>query len=774
MRHVLAVVLGLNFCGALAVEPEDLRGLPLEQALEALRADGLAIIYSSDLVRPWMRVLSAPVSDEPSEMLTEILAPVGLAVRAGPSGIALVVRGSGPAVTETGIRSGSAPATPETGPSPDAAAPVPIEEIVVAGSRYQLARAVGDSMFRLWSENIEYLPDLGDDALRSIARLPGIGTDSVSARSNVRGGETRETIVRFDGLRLHDPFHLKDFNSVFSAIDPRLVASMDVFTGGFPAALGDSLSGVVDVVSMTPPAPLYHEVSFSFFNTSALSSGRFDKGSWVGSVRRSTLDLFHESSETYVGRPVYLDAYAKLVYRLSDRLQLTGNFLQLRDDIQVTHPNGEQQVHALGEDSYLWLRFDHDPGPAWTGTTLVARTRLRNRRNGFSRLAGIGSGWLDDRRNSSLDTVQSDWSATLGDGILLQVGGMLSHTQGRYRYADEVAFDVLVDFPGAPDAPARARDIHLNPDGSQSALYGSVRYASSDRLAMEAGLRWDRETLSPDRASVLAPRIGLRYRLADRLYVKGSLGRFYQSQAIYEVQLEDGVERYFPPQRADHAVVGLEREFRSGLGLRVEAYSKAMKDLRPRYENLLNPLMMFPELKPDRIRIAPEKANARGFEVFLEQQTGDALSWWIGYSRSRFTDRIDGRSHPRSWDRTHVLSAGLNWDAPRWNIGLGFLRHSGWPITPVALGADGYIAAVNERNSERVAHYSSTDLRITRKFRFPRSSGSVFVEWTNAFDRSNPYSREYALTRGNGGDELLLDTLHTLPRLPSLGFVWTF
>ena len=772
-----AVLLGLACCGAPTINAlalEDLEGLPLEQALEALQAEGLALVYSSDLVQPWMRVAESPFSSDPSEALTEILAPFELAARPGPAGSVLIVRADATVNAAGADEPAGAQTRAELAPPP-----IPsIEEIVVAASQFQLARSVGESVTLLSSEDIEYMPDLGDDVLRRMTRLPGVVSDSVSARSNVRGGETRETVVLFDGLRLYDPFHLKDFNSVFSAIDPRIVSSMDIYTGGFPATFGESLSGVVDVTSLEPPERQYNEVTFSFFNTSVLSSGYIgdgvDDGAWVASIRRGNLDLLHETSEKHVGRPTYEDAYAKVAFPLNDRLRLTANLLFMGNDIFVAEHDGDHQGRVQGVDKYFWVRLDHDPRSVWRGTTLVARTQLSNDRSGHTRLSGISSGWLDDRRKTILYAVRSDWSAALNDRVLVRFGGLLGRMKGRYAYADEVAFDVLVDYPGAPNTRERARQFQLNPVGNQSALYGSVRVLPSDRLALQFGLRWDRQTLSPRGEDMLAPRFGVRYRLADRLYLKGSLGRFYQAQAIHEVQLQDGVQRYFPPQRADHAVIGLERDFRSGLRLRLEAYYKGMNDLRPRYGNLLNSLVLVPELKPDRIRIAPEEAGARGLELFLDQRLGSALTWWAGYSWSRVTDRIDGRRQPRSWDRTHALSAGLSWDTDRWNIGSAVALHTGWPTTPVALGGGGAIVALAERNSGRIGHYGSVDLRITRKFQRRRSSGSVFLELTNVFDRSNPFSWEYELVRGANGNALRLDTLHTLPRVPSLGVIWSF
>ena len=65
-----------------------------------------------------------------------------------------------------------------------------------------------------------------------------------------RGGEVDETLVRFDGLRLFNPFHFKDFLSIFSTIDPAIIREIEVYTGAFPAAFGDRMSGVINIESL--------------------------------------------------------------------------------------------------------------------------------------------------------------------------------------------------------------------------------------------------------------------------------------------------------------------------------------------------------------------------------------------------------------------------------------------------------------------------------------------------------------------------------------------
>jgi Carboxypeptidase regulatory-like domain len=66
-------------------------GRPLADALRELQADGLKIVFSSELVRPEMRVTSEPTGS-PRRKLDAMLRPHGLEVRSGPGGRLLVVR----------------------------------------------------------------------------------------------------------------------------------------------------------------------------------------------------------------------------------------------------------------------------------------------------------------------------------------------------------------------------------------------------------------------------------------------------------------------------------------------------------------------------------------------------------------------------------------------------------------------------------------------------------------------------------------------------------
>ena len=66
-------------------------GRPLADVLRDLQSLGLSVVFSSELVRPEMRVASEPKSTVPRKILDEVLEPHGLRAKAGKKDTLLVV-----------------------------------------------------------------------------------------------------------------------------------------------------------------------------------------------------------------------------------------------------------------------------------------------------------------------------------------------------------------------------------------------------------------------------------------------------------------------------------------------------------------------------------------------------------------------------------------------------------------------------------------------------------------------------------------------------------
>jgi len=805
-----------------------------------LEDNGLTVYYSSDLIRPWMTVKMEPTGSSPHDVLSEIVAPYQLEVRKGPYGSLLIVRrnpqddglsgamlgivkdkqtgrrlsgvpiyldahgeetltSSGGLFSFIGlepgaylVRVGATGSTQssteeivvESGSTVIAEIEVhnpqvwQLESIVVSASRYQLIQSMASSYHYFPRDEIENLPDTGDDPLRSVARLPGTATGGLTAKSNIRGGEVDETLVRFDGLRLRNPFHLKDFQSVFSSIDPGIISGMEIYTGGFPASYGDRMSGVIDIQAREAPETTYHEIAQSLFNSSVLSTGTLDDGDidWAVAARRGNLDLLLDFVSTDYGDPSYLDLYGRFGVQATDSLRVTGNALVFNDDITLKDSDIEEKADADYTDQYYWVRFDQDFPSGLMGSTMLAHTALETDRSGFTAKDGVSTGNLRDERSFDINTIQSDWSYWWSDSLKLSAGAEYTHSSGDYDYQDEVEFDVIFLTPGASLESSREREIHLRPDGDQFGVYSSALVSVSDRLTADVGLRWDWMSMQEVDENHWSPRLSARYALRDNTSLRASWGRFYQFQGIDELQVPDGVTEYEKAQRSDHYIVGLEHQTGFGIDLRLEAYYKDIERLRPRYENLLNTLILLPELQPDRIEIAPEKARARGVELSLTSNIDHPLNWWMSVTWSEVEDKLGGEYIRRSWDQDRAVSGGINWRGDKWNISVAGSWHSGWPTTETELLTTDpeAVAITGPRNDEELGDYKTLDFRISRDYQLPASALTAFFEVSNIFGKENDCCIEYEVTDEDGEFDLETETNNYLPAIPSIGVIWRF
>ncbi len=584
--------------------------------------------------------------------------------------------------------------------------------------------------------------------------------------------------MRFDGFRLHNPFHLKDFQSVFSTIDPALVDSIDVHTGGFPVVFGDRMSGVIDIESLDPPAERIASASLSLFSAGLLLADSSTDGDvdWLLSGRRGNLDLLIDAIDPRRGRPRYFDLHARVGRRVSDSLALRGSALYFDDDLEISDTDQEEQATARYRDVYFWLGVEWTPRDELVSRSHVGVAELASDRHGSADQPGVSVGQLDDRRNTQLLTVDSHWRWQPVPEWRVDAGGEYRHSQGRYRYQDAVEFDLLFATEGAPAEVARVRDEALRVSGDHIAAYVATQYSLTADLAADVGLRYDFDTLPGDDEGTFSPRAGLAWRATERLDLKLAWGRFAQSQTAMETQIADGITEYFPAQRADHLLLGLRYRTDAGASWRLDAYDKRYRSLRPRFENLLNSAVILPELKPDRVLVDADEATARGVELTLQSGANRPLNWWANYSWAQVRDRIGDEDLPRNWDQTHALGAGIGWRDERWDLTAAVTWRSGWPTTPVELATlePVAIADVGERNSRRLGAYLTLDLRAARRFAFDDSVLTVFLEVTNATNRKNPCCVDYEIDSEEIEPLLELDTEPYLPTLPNVGFVWEF
>ncbi len=187
--------------------------------------------------------------------------------------------------------------------------------------------------------------------------------------------------------------------------------------------------------------------------------------------------------------------------------------------------------------------------------------------------------------------------------------------------------------------------------------------------------------------------------------------------------------------------------------------------------------MLLPELKPDRIEVAPVTASARGVELTVSRRSARPLRWWFTYTWSSVRDEFSDSEIDRSWDQTNAVGAGLAWQTERWDLAVAGSYRTGWPTTEFELVTTDPLPLVSTgpRNANRLGSYTSVDARVARKFQLERAGElTVFLEVTNLFNQRNECCVEYEFNDEEGEFGLEVETTNYLPAFPSLGVIWRF
>jgi hypothetical protein len=724
---------------------------------EVLRELPLRLIYSDEVVAPSMIVKTEPRATAPRKVLDELLREQGLRAREGPRDSLVIVRGDPPVERTARMM------------------PVTMQEIVVTPSRFTILADEPEARKFLDREELRSLPHFSDDLYRAIGRIPGVAAPDVSARFNLRGGDQDEVLVLIDGAEIYDPFHVKDLSRAFSTIDAEAVGGVDILTGGYPAEYGGRMSGVLDI-STTAPDATRNEVGFSLLNARMLTQGTFAeaRGSWLVSLRHGYLgEALQMLDDTSEFDPRYYDLLGKLQWTLGSSAVASLHVLAANDDLHLREDPGTD-ARASYADHYAWLNVRGSVTPRLFAQSVLSYGSLsRDRSGSYDNVPRSQTGRLDDRRSMQFVALKNDGTFDVSPRNLLKFGATVKQLDARYDYEGRARVEFTSFTLGAPPRNI-VRSVHVRPGGSEASAYVADRVRLSEHVAIEAGLRAASESYTPDGVNV-SPRLNASWMVTPRTSVRAAWGLFHQPQALYELQVEDNVSAFEPAQRSEHRVVGVEHLFRGRVQARLELYDKQLTRLRPRYENVFDTLLLFPELRADRVRIAPERGFARGAELLVRSNPAAALSGWISYTLSEAEDEIEGMEVPRAWDQRHALTFSTNYrPGAAWNFNLAGTFHSGWPTTPVwGRLVDGrLVSRPGQPGAARLSPYHRLDVRVSR------AAGplSIFVEVLNVLDHTNVTridGFDFAISP-NGSVTTRAREESVLGILPSFGVTWRF
>ena len=708
------------------------------------------------------RFMLAPVSDG---AYTLFVRRIGYA----PTSIHHVVVSDGASITVTGEL--------ETAP-PSLDSVLVQSTFAAAASPAQLSPAPPRAV--LSRDEIEAAPQIASDAFRALSRVPGVSSSDLSAGFRVRGSPNREVLLLFDGLELYEPFHLRDFDGALSIIDPTVLGSAALNTGGFDARYGGHLAGVLELTSRDDaPTDGNTVLSASIGGLGAMHRSSFatGRGDWIVSARRGMLGTALSMTGDDRGlSPHYYDAYSRLRFRPSESQELSLSVLRSGDDLRFD-ADDMATLQSDNVSSYAWINWRSKLSPRVSRAAVLSYARLYWKRDGWNDGGGQPELDVSDRRTFHAIALREDWSIDAARWLHFDAGAEVQRLDASYDYTRlQVRPRVLA---ARWVSESNDADASLAPVSHAVGAYVSQRVRPASALTFETGVRYDRR--SETGVGTVDPRASLALALNEGTTLRASWGRYSQPQELYELQVQDGVSQIAPPERAEERSIALER--RDGpFTLSLAAYDRRRLRINPRFINLESSIDVFPEAALDRVRIAPVSGDARGLEAAAASVVGP-LRWSASYALAYNNDVVDGQRVPSAFEQRHTFQLDLDWQpSESWRVSAAWQMHSGWPVTPITFEVDSLHdgthhvrAQYGSMNSGRLALYHRLDLRVSNERTLGVGRLSLYLDLFNAYDRDNPRGLGYTVTDWNAARaDVRKRPMSQLPLLPTVGARWVF
>jgi len=165
------------------------------------------------------------------------------------------------------------------------------EEVNIVGEKYPQSTVVR----KIEGENIQKMPTIFDDVLRSVKILPGVvSNDELSTGYNVRGGNYDQNLIYLNGFEIHRPFLIKEgLEESQSLINAFMVKDLKFFAGAFPSNLGDKISSALEVNYELPTeSRLKVNANADLLRSALVVSKAFDDFQIIGGLRYAYPSLF--------------------------------------------------------------------------------------------------------------------------------------------------------------------------------------------------------------------------------------------------------------------------------------------------------------------------------------------------------------------------------------------------------------------------------------------------------------------------------------------------
>ncbi len=626
----------------------------------------------------------------------------------------------------------------------------------------------------------------GGDVIKVVENLPGVARSPLgSGALIVWGAGPDDTRVYVDDVRIPTLYHQGAFRSV---VNSDLVQSIELEPGGYGAAYGRGLGGLVTIGLKPLDADGYHgSVSLDAIDASASVRGSIgDNVRFAAAVRRSHLDwvLAHVTTEDVgdiIPIPQYWDSQIRVAWVPHEGESLEVGGLLSSDHIdnslvEADPAETKRETNDSGFDRvYVRYKKQLDDGSTVTMTPFfgVDRSQVTN---------VFGSIPADLTNDSTVYGFRAAWTGQAADFLSLGVG------------VDAEVVTSSLKRRGSVTSPPREGDIYVfgqtpsdqvNADQWQTTTAGLAPFVQGD-LALAGGAvhiipgaRIEPQIVTASRTSPqtpnqpalgterenteFEPRIAVRWAATDRIRLHAAFGLYHQPPNPEDLSSVFG-NPTLGPATAEHYLAGVSYQLSKPVSVEVTSFYTHQSDLVTR-SALPTPLSA-------QALIQDGLGRTYGTQILVRYDLTGRFFGWVSYSLLR-SERTDGGSSNYrlfDFDETNVFTILGSYDLGRgYEIGSRFRYTTGFPRTPVIgtvfdARTDSYEPIFGAHNSVRIPAFYALDARLAKHFSF---GGNVKLE---------AYLDVQNVTNHGNAEEIVYNNDYTrksyitgLPILPVLG-----
>ena len=648
-------------------------------------------------------------------------------------------------------------------------------EVLIEANRDDNIKRAIVGVTKIDVEGIKNIPlVLGErDILKVATTMPGIKTAGEGALGyNVRGGKVDQNLILFDNAVIYNPSH---FFGVFSAINPFVTGSVDIYKGSIPSEFGGRLSSVIDISTKSANKEKFSgEGNIGPITGNLTLEGPIvkDKIAVMGGVRATYSDwVLRAISEESIknSKASFFDAILKYDHKINDKntLEATGYFsndeFSISSDSVYNYSNRLASIkwdHRFNDKNSVDLQFassqykfnilyegglnrNFDYGYKISENQLKILAKYNHsKKHKFqygvsSKLYGIQPGEMKPLGDESvIEAIKVEKEQGLESALFLS---------DLFEVNDKLLLDIGLRYSSYMALGEKTQNFYaLNQPKSEESVIETRYYKKNETIKAYGG---------PE------IRVSGRYFLDPSLSVKAGYNKTIQySHLLSTNTTASPVDSWklsdpnIQPQKADQFSVGLYHNFKNDSHeISFEGYYKRMQnllDFKVGADLILNEYI--------ETELLSGLGKAYGVEFLFKKKKGK-LNGWLGYSFSRTLLKLDsqfiteqinnGQYFPANHDRPHDVNLVSNFKiTQRYSVSLNFNYQSGRPVT-YPIGKYEYSGAeyvlYSDRNRYRVPDYYRLDVGVNiegnhKNVKLAHSFWNVSVY--NLLGRNNPYS----------------------------------